>query len=88
MFATPALASHCQPRERWVEFLKDEYGEQPVAFALTNEGGVLEKFSAPDGKTWTLLVTSPDGTSCGIAAGEGNWQEATPKLLKEMGQPI
>lgn len=83
----PVLAAHCMPREVWIDYLKDKYGEQLVGFGVTLTGGLMEKFATPDGKTWTLLITDPKGISCGIAAGE-NWQKVLPKLLKPMGLPV
>ena len=90
MSASPTLANHvsvCAPRDTWVKNLKERYGERLVEFGLTNDGGLLERFATPNGSTWTLLITSPSGNSCGIAAGEG-WEKAVPKLLKPTGQPI
>ena len=87
MFASPVLASHCLPREIWVEHLKDKYGEQLVEFGLIGDGRLMERFATPNGATWTLLVTDTSGISCGFAAGE-TWQKAAPELLKPMGLPI
>ena len=84
MTASPALALHCHPREAWAEFLAEKYGERPVEFGVTISGGLMERFATPDGKTWTFLITDPNGTSCAVAAGAG-WEKAIPKLLKPMG---
>jgi hypothetical protein len=40
---------------------------------------VIEVLKAPDGKTWTILFTSPNGASCLVASGEA-WQELEVKL--------
>ena len=87
MFASPALAMHCYPREVWVKNLADDYGEKPVRQGLTANGSVLEVFATPDGSTWTLIITRPDRVSCGIASGK-HWRKTVPKLLKPTGLPI
>jgi len=38
---------------------------------VTQPGQVLELFASSSG-SWTMVVTTPNGTSCLIAAGE-NW---------------
>ena len=45
---------------------------------LAKNGGVIELFSAEDGKIWTIIITMPDGKSRLIAAGE-----AWIKILKK-----
>ncbi len=58
-------------RDEVVEKLGEEFSEQPSAMGLASNGGVIELFTAPDGATWTLVLTTPDGLSRIIAAGEG-----------------
>jgi len=80
MVAGPALALLCLPRDAWVERLKDRFGEEPVAHGLALDGRLMELFTTPDGATWTLVITGPNGISCGFASGE-NWRRVAPKLL-------
>ncbi len=87
MAASPALALICVPRDTWVERLKVHYGETPLALGLTADGMLMELFATPDRSTWTLIITDPNGTSCGLASGE-NWQKVGPKLMKPTGLPI
>ena len=61
----------CMPREKIVEMLDTRYTESPVAQGLASGGRLLEVFSSPDGATWSLLLTAPDGTSCLMAEGHG-----------------
>ena len=49
------------------------FSEAPVAIGLTREGHVMEVFSSPDGETWTIVITLPNGTSCMIGAGK-HWE--------------
>ncbi len=58
-------------RDELVEKLGVEYAEQPTAMGLASNGGVIELFTAPDGATWTLVLTMPNGSSRLVAAGEG-----------------
>jgi hypothetical protein len=37
---------------------------------MSSGGNVIEVFTARDGKTWTILITHPDGNSCIVAAGK------------------
>ena len=88
MFASPALAQViCNPRSDFVEYLKENYDEEPLAFGLNIDGRVLEMFGTPDGETWTMLITDESGISCVVTSGK-NWQKTVPKLLKPTGLPI
>lgn len=67
----------CQTRDALLAQLDRQYGEAPVAVGVSG-GALVELLSAEDGGTWTLVVTSPKGISCMVAAGEG-WRPVTPK---------
>lgn len=72
----PAQAQeNCAAREAVIEYLSDRYREAPVAMGMTNGGEVLEILTSADGASWTILVTSSDGRSCMVAAGD-NWRSA------------
>ena len=84
----PVLAHpFCAPREAYVEHLAMKWGEAPVSHGLLSDGRLLEMFATPDGSTWTLVVTSPEGVSCTGASGE-HWRKTMPELLKPMGLPV
>lgn len=70
-------------RTEIVDFLGQTYDEAPVAGGIASNGSVLEVFTSPDGNSWTIILTSPDGTSRVVAAGE-TWLE----LLKLKGERI
>jgi hypothetical protein len=79
----PAAAeSVCAERHQILESLKLEYYEAPRALGIANDGNIVELLASREGKTWTLLVTMPDGISCVIAAGEG-WESLRPQLAFE-----
>ena len=69
--SAPAHAqSSCGPREAVLELLHANYAESTVAIGLASSGGVIEVLAAEDGRTWTILLTMPDGNSCVVATGE------------------
>jgi hypothetical protein len=63
----------CTKRTDILNHLANKYSEAPVAIGLANNGGVLEVLSSQSGKSWTIILTMPNGTACMIAAGE-NWE--------------
>jgi hypothetical protein len=48
-----------------------QYGEQPMMRAITKSGNAMVFLSNPETGTWTLFMVSPNGTACGLDAGEG-----------------
>jgi poly(3-hydroxybutyrate) depolymerase len=74
-FAFVASASAAQPqcndRDHVLELLAKKYKEAPIAAGVTNSGGLVEVLSNGRGGTWTIIVTTPQGMSCLVAAGEG-----------------
>lgn len=69
--AQPAQSQTCDQRQRVIGHLAAKYKEAPIAIGVTNAGGLVEVLSTGDGQTWTIIVSSPDGTSCLLATGEG-----------------
>ena len=64
----------CNTREIVVGMLGEKYHEVPVAIGVANNGGLIEVLTAKDGVTFSILITSPKGMSCLVAAGEG-WRD-------------
>jgi hypothetical protein len=64
-------APQCNSRDKVLEFLSEKYSEAPSAIGVTNNGGLVEVLSTGDGNTWSIIITSPQGMSCLVAAGEG-----------------
>ena len=77
--AAGAHAQHpvCSPRADALAHLAKKYGETPAAAGMTNDGFMVELLRTPDGATWTILTTSPQGKSCIRAAGQG-WRRLNP----------
>ncbi len=66
-----ASAQQCAPHIDLLDRLVKKYGEAPVAIGVTNRGGLMEVLTTPDGSTWTIIVSMPNGMSCMMIAGEG-----------------
>ena len=71
LISSASAQAQCGPREQIVKSLGDNFKEAPIGVGVTQPGQVLELFASSSG-TWTMVVTTPNGTSCLIAAGE-NW---------------
>lgn len=54
--------------------LERQYGETLVAGGLQTNGNLLQVYASDEKGTWTVVSTTPDGTSCVVAAGKGGWQ--------------
>lgn len=69
--ATDASAQMvCGQREDIVAQLESKYGEVRRSYGLQQGRGVVEVFANGDSGSWTILVTSPQGKTCLMAAGE------------------
>ncbi|MGE3289767.1 MAG: hypothetical protein AB7I59_02740 [Geminicoccaceae bacterium] len=80
--AAPAPDPHrptCAARDEIKDVLEQRYAERQAALGLSQDGRLLEVFTAADGLTWTMLVTSTDGVSCVIASGR-SWRQHTPPI--------
>jgi hypothetical protein len=67
----PASGSEprCAPRDHAINQLSERYGEQRQFMGL-NLHGVVEVFASDTTGTWTITVTTPQGVTCIVAAGE------------------
>lgn len=63
----------CGPRDTVVGHLSTKYGETQQSVGLQQGRGMVETFANPDSGTWTILLTTPNGMSCLMAAGEA-WE--------------
>ena len=69
-----AAAVKCHSRDAVLGHLAKNYHEQPTALGYSHNGGVVELFKAKDGKTWTIVITLPNGPTCLLAAGK-DWED-------------
>ncbi len=74
MLAGPVAAQQgqvCGQRDKVLGRLAQKYKEAPVAIGVTNKGALVEVLTTGDGDTWTIILSTPQGMSCLVAAGEG-----------------
>jgi hypothetical protein len=71
-----ASENQCGKHKDVKQLLLQKYNESPVGLGITSQGGLVEVLTASDGATWSIIVTTPDGLSCLIAAGE-SWHSKT-----------
>ncbi len=80
-FASPAFAqTNCGPRDAVAAALADKYGETVIARGLaeTPQGlAMVEVWTNPDKRTFTVLITGPGGTSC-LGASGGSFEMVDP----------
>jgi hypothetical protein len=62
----------CQSQDNMRADLKRKFNESPVAQG-TSRGVLVELFVSPDGRSWSIIMTGPNGLSC--FGGDGaDWQ--------------
>lgn len=74
--AEPRCATHNEISKQ----LERRYAEEPISLGLSSAGKLVQVFSTTDGATWTMVLTTPDGTSCVVAAGK-HWQNLPTKIF-------
>jgi len=79
-FFGPAMgqAAICGQQGDIKKILSERYKESQRAFGLVSDRGLVEVFTSENG-TWSILMTSPTGRTCVIAAGH-TWQELDQAL--------
>jgi hypothetical protein len=79
--AAPSLAqTACGDRTKFIDTLDKKYDEKPNAFGIAGQKNLVELFVSKAG-TWTMLLTSPRGTSCIIATGQ-SWEQFPASIAK------
>lgn len=73
LWAPPANAQACSLRAVIVAALAKNFQEVPV-WAGFSGNRKIEIFSAVGGKTWTLVISHPNGSSCLITHGQ-SWRD-------------
>ena len=73
LWASPALAQVCNFRTIIVAALAKNHQEVPVWIGYASDR-MLEIFSESGGKSWSLVISHPNGTSCLIVGGE-SWHD-------------
>jgi hypothetical protein len=73
----------CGERTDMIRQLGEKYGESRRLVGLSGVRGVVEFFASEATGSWTILLTSPQGTACLMAAGE----EFQVEPVKAVGNP-
>ena len=83
LISSTSMAAHqiCGNRESLLKQLEGGYKESPISMGLASNGSVIELTKSDEG-TWTILLTTPKGITCLIAAG-GNWENIEPKSIEQ-----
>lgn len=81
-FPAHAHTLACDKSERALARLAEKYKEMPEARGITNKGNLAQILAHEDGKTWTFIVTMPNGVSCLLEAGE-SWET----VIRVIGNP-
>jgi hypothetical protein len=79
-FAQGQPNRNCAPRALVVERLASQFGESRQSIGLGGNSQVVEVFASAETGTWTIVVSTPAGLSCVVAAGEAfeNLSEPLP----------
>jgi D-aminopeptidase len=77
--------ANCADRSVVLNELASKYNESRRAMGMVGNAVMMEMFASGDTGTWTLIVTTPDGTSCLVASGTG--YEALAENLPPQGDP-
>ncbi|SDC52548.1 hypothetical protein [Ruegeria marina] len=65
-----AQPRNCAPRDVVLKHLTEKYGEARRGIGLVQQGSVMEVFASDETRTWTIVVTLPNGMTCLVASGE------------------
>lgn len=61
--------AQCNPHDVVVQGLKAKHNEERIFLALNAKGNQVEVFASAT-RTWTYVITSPDGVSCVVDHGD------------------
>jgi hypothetical protein len=60
----------CGARDQIVAQLSTRYGEEVRSIGIAPRNRIVEVFASDETGSWTITITSADGTTCLIASGE------------------
>ncbi|MEL7465776.1 MAG: hypothetical protein AAFN79_17030 [Pseudomonadota bacterium] len=60
----------CGQRDQIVSQLQSVHGESRQAVGLQQNARVMETYANPETGSWTIIVSTPTGVACLVAAGE------------------
>jgi len=81
---TAQARAMCADRDKVVASLSDRYSERHLASGLQSAFGLMEIWVSESDRTWTILLTQPDGQTCVMASGT-HWLEQN--VMPVAGEP-
>ena len=69
-FGQPSHSMICGQRDQVVNTLATRYGESVRSIGLAPSNRIVEVFASDETGSWTITVTSADGTTCLMASGQ------------------
>lgn len=77
----PAQAAVCMEHKTLVGYLSEKFKETPKAVGLVASSSLMEVYVSGKG-TWTIVMTTPQGVACIVAAGD-TWEEVRIAMADE-----
>ncbi|MAS43852.1 MAG: hypothetical protein CML43_12135 [Rhodobacteraceae bacterium] len=81
-----AGGSMCGDRGKVVSRLAEKYGETRRGYGLQRGSAVVEVYASGDTGSWTILLSTPNGLACLLAAGQ-NWAPTPEEAAAVLGDP-
>lgn len=69
--ASPVMGQECIGTADAYASLTQNYGEARTATVMRPDGTVIELWTNPDTRTWSMFITLPNGLSCSVGSGQG-----------------
>ena len=87
LLASAGLASadqqpFCDTQANFLARFAKKYQETPTAVGITSKGGLIQVLTTTTGNTWTIVITTPQGMTCVVTAGE-NWRSREKVNIKK-----
>lgn len=85
-FLLPAAAqaqTPCGPTDQVMAELTGRHQETPRVIGLSSNGGLLQVWASPDGRTWTVTTTDPDSQLTCLQAAGRHLEMVTPPIPVE-----
>lgn len=79
-----AQSANCGERARIVQQLQSRFGEQRQGMGMQGADAIIEVFVSAQTRSWSILLTRPNGISCLVAAGQG-WDDSTEVINNDPG---
>lgn len=74
-------SANCGQRATVLKYLSAKYSEKPIAMGVAASGGLIEVLTSKEGSTFTIIVTTPEGDTCMVAAGQ-SWENLADDLAR------